>query len=65
MKRISLTIGKTGDVKVNDVTGMGSGCLEATQDIEKLLGVVDENSRSQTSSMYEKVDDLKLDSHRN
>ena len=60
MKKITFTIAKNGDVQVKDVEGMGMGCQQATQDIEKLLGSVDENTRSHTQNYYVEVDPLVL-----
>ena len=60
MKTISLTIDNNGNVKVNDVFGMGMSCQQATADIEKLLGSIDENSRSITASYFQEVDPLLL-----
>ena len=60
MRKITFTISAAGDVKLDDVQGMGTGCQQATQDIEKLLGKVDENSRATTDSSYQDVDPLIL-----
>ena len=60
MKRITFNINKKGDVKVVDASGYGHGCQEATQEIEKLLGVVDEQSRGTTENYYQEVDPLVL-----
>lgn len=59
-KRITFKIDKHGNATVADVCGLGQGCQEATQDIEKLLGAADEGSRAPTNSLYDKVDDLVL-----
>jgi hypothetical protein len=39
---------------------MGAGCQEATADIEKMLGQVDESSRKSTADAFVKADDLIL-----
>ena len=59
-KRITFTIDARGNATVKDVCGLGAGCQEATQDIEKLLGTADEGSRAPTESLYDKVDPLVL-----
>jgi DNA integrity scanning protein DisA with diadenylate cyclase activity len=59
-RKISFSIAKNGDVTLKDVCGLGTNCQEATQDIEKLLGNVDENSRSLTQNYFVENDPLKL-----
>ena len=60
MKITRFKIETNGNVKIIDVTGAGASCHEATQDIEKLLGTVDESSRQLTESYYQTVDPLVL-----
>lgn len=59
-KRLTFKIDKSGNATLTDACGYGAGCQAATQDIEKLLGAADEASRSDTASLYDKVDDLVL-----
>jgi hypothetical protein len=59
-KKITFTIKKGGNVILNDAQGFGTGCQEATQDIEKLLGTVDAGSRQLTESYHQQVDPLEL-----
>jgi len=60
MKRQTFVIDTHGNVTVKDVCGMGMSCQQATADIEKLLGTVDENSRGLTENYYQEVDPLVL-----
>jgi hypothetical protein len=41
-----------GSVKIQDVVGAGTNCMEATQQVEKLLGTVDTASRKLTDQYY-------------
>ena len=57
MKSLKFEISNTGKVKVIDSCGWGSGCLEATKDIEAKLGKVDESTRQLTEKYNEKTID--------
>jgi hypothetical protein len=59
-KRITFQIGTNGNITGTDTCGMGAGCQEATADIEKMLGQVDESSRKSTADAFVKADDLIL-----
>ena len=59
-KKITFTIEKGGNVVVKDAQGYGNGCQQATQDIEKLLGSVDESSRALTDNYYVEAEPEKL-----
>lgn len=60
MREVIIIIDKYGNASIENLVGFGSSCIEATQDIEKLLGKVDEQSRKTTDSYYEQVPDQKL-----
>ena len=59
-RKYSFVIEKNGNVRVADVVGMGANCQQATEDTEKLLGKVDESSRSMTENYFVEVDPLVL-----
>lgn len=61
-KKIVFKIDKEGNVRVNDVEGYASGCLDATKAIEKALGLVDEASRRMTDE-YDDVIQQDTDNH--
>ena len=58
--RITAIIEKNGDVRFLNAIGLGMGCQQATADIEKALGIIDENSRALTDNYYQEVDPLIL-----
>ncbi len=52
-KEVTFIIGKEGEVRIDKLEGYGSGCLEATELLEKRLGGVDNSSRRMTEE-YER-----------
>jgi len=60
MKEITFLISDKGRVTLEDATGFGSGCQEATEMIEKMLGTPDNSSRDLTQAYYEDVPDSQL-----
>jgi hypothetical protein len=54
-KKIVFKINQNGDILIDKVEGYGSSCLEATKDIEKALGKVNESSRKMTHEYEEPV----------
>jgi len=52
MKRIELLIDSNGATKVVNATGFGKDCLNATANMERRLGAVDESSRELTDGYY-------------
>jgi hypothetical protein len=57
---ITIKVANNGNVTIVDVVGAGSNCQNATADLEKALGIVDEKSRETTASAYQDVDPIKL-----
>ena len=55
-KKIVFKIDNEGSVAITEVEGYGSSCLEATKQIEKGLGLVDETSRKFTSEYNDPVE---------
>jgi len=62
-QKIQLLVDKKGNSTIVDVTGAGGGCQELTSGLEKLLGIVDEQSREKTAAAFESVDPLTLNVH--
>jgi hypothetical protein len=58
-KNVTFVIGKDGEVRIAELEGWGSGCLEATALLEQRLGGVDKASRQMTDEYNE---DLKQSS---
>lgn len=55
-KKIVFKINNEGNVAIAEVEGYGSSCLEATKQIEKGLGLVEEGSRKLTSEYNDPVE---------
>lgn len=53
MKKLEFVIDRKGNIKQVAATGFGSKCLEATSNLERRLGVVDESSRQMTEEFNE------------
>jgi len=51
-KKLTFKIDKEGNVKIENVEGYGSSCLDATKFIEGALGVADESSRKLTEEYH-------------
>ena len=61
MKRsLKFQIARNGNVKTDGSTGFAGGCAEATAEVEKLLGQVDESSRQLTQDYYVQNDPLTI-----
>lgn len=52
MKRLKFQISKQGLATLVDAEGYGTTCRQATENVERRLGVADESSRASTSSLY-------------
>lgn len=52
MKRLKFQISKQGLATLVDAEGYGATCRQATENVERRLGVVDESSRASTGSLY-------------
>lgn len=52
MKRLKFQINRQGQATLVDAEGYGTTCRQATENVEKRLGVVDESSRQATGSLY-------------
>jgi hypothetical protein len=51
-KKLTFKIDREGNVKIENVEGYGSSCLEATKFIEGMLGSADESSRKLTEEYH-------------
>jgi hypothetical protein len=61
--RVTIIIGKDGNVISTDVEGAGTSCGEVTASVEKALGLVDESSRELTANYNKPIEGtLTLDS---
>lgn len=52
MKRLKFQINKQGVATLLDAEGYGQTCRQATENVERRLGVADESSRASTGSLY-------------
>ena len=53
--KIKVLIQKDGNIKINDVEGVGAGCVDVVTKLTELLGVGDENSKEYTEHYEEEV----------
>lgn len=55
-KKIVFKISKDGDVRIDQLEGYGSDCMNATKMLERALGNADESSRNMTSEYFNEVE---------